>query len=171
MWVHKIFEWYLLVCIAACFVALLLVLAAPASAVCPNRSTWPACTIVFDDTDTAQEKHDASEAAIPPECAYIEDPVTDEDFFTLWRAPAALTITEIYCEVTGGTSVLLDLEVDDGTPTGVNGSNITCTTSGVADSTLGGDDGMADGDRLDLALSTVTGSVDSLSVCWEFTLD
>lgn len=104
-------------------------------------------------------------------CAYIEDPVTAEEFYTIWRAPAAVTVTEIYCEATGGTSVALDLEVDDGTPTGVNGSDITCTTSGVTDSTFAGDATLADGNRLDLDFGTVTGSVDAISVCWEYTYD
>jgi hypothetical protein len=104
-------------------------------------------------------------------CFYVEDPVTDEEFLTLWRAPAAVTATEIYCEATGGTSVALDIEVDDGTATGVNGSNITCTTAGVTDSTFAGDTTFADGDRLDLDFGTVTGSVDAIAICMEYTYD
>jgi hypothetical protein len=115
------------------------------------------------DVDAELKTHD--------HCITIADPATDDEWYTVWRAPTAITITEIYCEVTGGTSVAADFEVDDGTPTGVNGSDITCSTSGVTDSSLAGDTGMADGDRLDLDFGTVTGTVTQISACIEYTID
>ena len=72
--------------------------------------------------------------------------------------------------MTSGTRSGERLEIDDGTPAAVNGSAITCDASEL-DSTLAGDTGMADGDRLDLDLGTVTGSVTQLSVCFEYTID
>lgn len=115
---------------------------------------------------------DESPAGIADEeCWYLEDPVTDEELYTVWRAPVALTVDELYCEVTGGTSVEADLEIDDGTPTGINGSVITCTTSGVTDGTLAGDVNAAAGDRIDIDLGTVTGTVTSFSICMKYTHD
>ena len=106
---------------------------------------------------------------VPPHCISIADPVTDDEWYAIWYTDTAVTIQSIYCEVTGGTSVVLDLEVDDGTPTGVNGSGITCTTSGVTDSTLAGDDAMIATETMDLDMGTVTGSVTQLSVCFTMT--
>ena len=104
-------------------------------------------------------------------CIYIEDPVTAEQFETVWRAPTAVTAVEIYCEATGGTSVGFDFNVDDGSPAGINGSDIVCTTSGVTDSTFAGDTTLADGDRLDIDIGTVSGTVDAISFCLEYTID
>jgi len=110
----------------------------------------------------------AAHGFVDTKCTYIEVPVTDEEFESIWRAPVALTIDEIWCEADAGT-VLADLEVDDGSPTGVNGSDITCDApDGEADSALGGQATMVAGDRLDLDLGTVTTAV-KLSVCWTFT--
>lgn len=114
----------------------------------------------------------AAHAAAPDEvCFYVEDPVTDEQLETVWRAPNALTLTEIYCEATAGTTVAFDFNVDDGTPAGVNGSDVSCTTSGTTDSSLGGDTSMAAGDRLDIDVGTVTDSVEAISFCLGYTTD
>lgn len=114
----------------------------------------------------------AKTSDIPSElCKVIEVPASDEEFYTIWRAPRAATLTGIFCEVSTETSVAFDFEVDDGTPAGVNGSDITCTTSGVEDTSLGGDTAMAAGDRLDIDLAAVTGDVDLFSACLRYTLD
>ena len=106
---------------------------------------------------------------VPPHCISIADPATDDEWYSIWYTDTAVTIRSIYCEVTGGTSVVLDLEIDDGAITGVNGSGITCNTSGVTDSTLGGDTAMASTNKMDLDMGTVTGTVTQLSVCWTMT--
>jgi len=59
---------------------------------------------------------------------------------------------------------------DDGTPDGVNGSDITCTTSGVTDGTLGGTTAFAIGHRLDIDVGAVTGST-SVSFCLNYSID
>jgi hypothetical protein len=111
-------------------------------------------------------KYDTFEHCVP-----MASPTATEEWYTVWRAPTAITITEIYCEVTGGTSIDFDFEVDDGTPTGVNGSDITCTTSGTTDSTLAGDTGMAAGDRLDIDFGTEVGTNTQGSFCIVGTID
>lgn len=97
---------------------------------------------------------------------WFEDPVAADDFETIWVAPIALTITKIHCE--SDQTVVFDLEIDDGSPAGVNGSDITCTTF-ATDSSLGGDTSMAAGDRLDLALTSVSGTPTFVSISFEFT--
>ena len=94
-----------------------------------------------------------------------------EDFNSIWRAPAALTITEIYCEVTNGTSVAFDF-VNRGVG-GVNGSDVTCDTAGTTESSLGGGAALsvADGGLIDVNLGTVTGAVDAVSLCFEYNYD
>lgn len=99
---------------------------------------------------------------------YIEDPVAADDLQTIWVAPLACTITKIHYE--SDQTVVFDLSNDDGTPTGVNGSDITCTTF-ATDSTLAGDTAMAAGDRMDLAITSVSGTPTWFSVTWEGTYD
>lgn len=99
---------------------------------------------------------------------WFETPTAADDFKTIWVAPLAVTITKIHCE--SDQTVVFDLSNDDGTPIGVNGSDITCTTF-ATDSVLAGDTLMAAGDRLDLALTSVSGTPTWFSVSWEFTLD
>jgi len=98
---------------------------------------------------------------------YIEDPLTNEDFFSIWRAPAAVTITEIYCEATSGTSVLFDF-ANGGIA--VNGSEISCTTIGTTDSSLSGAVTVLESGLIDANLGVVTGSVDAVSLCFEYTI-
>lgn len=99
---------------------------------------------------------------------YFEDPTAADDFNTLFVAPIALTITKIHCE--SDQTVNFDLQIDDGTPADVNGSDIACTTF-ATDSSLAGDTTMAAGDRLDLALTSVSGTPTWVSISWEFTYD
>ena len=106
---------------------------------------------------------------VPPHCWQAADPATDDEWYSIWYTDVAVTIESIYCEVTGGTSVALDLEIDDGAITGVNGSNITCTTSGVLDSTLAGDTAMAATNKMDVDMGTVTGTVTQVVVCFTMT--
>lgn len=117
-------------------------------------------SITTDDTEAALETEVA--------CAYIETPAV-EVLETVWWAPVAVTITSIYCETDAGT-VGLDLQNDDGTPAGVNGSDISCAASGTTDSTFAGDATLAQADRLDIDINSVATAV-QVSVCWRYTYD
>ena len=101
---------------------------------------------------------------------YFESPVAADDFKTIWANTlgSGVTITKISCE--SDQTVNFDLQVDDGSPTGVNGSDIACTTF-ATDSTLAGDTTMADGERLDLAISSVSGTPTWVSITFTFTKD
>lgn len=96
------------------------------------------------------------------------DTITGTDSIqSLWRAPAAITITEVWCETDTGT-VSADLQIDDGSPADIMGADLVCDTSGETDSSsLTGS--MADGDRLDLAITSVASSPTRLTFCAEYT--
>lgn len=90
-----------------------------------------------------------------------------DDIKTVFRAPVALTITEVYCETTTGT-VTMDVQIDDGTPADVMGSDLACDSSGETDNTsLTGS--MAAGDRLDFAITSVATNPTGLAVCIVYT--
>jgi hypothetical protein len=112
----------------------------------------------------------ASTAAMKTEskCAWIEDPAV-EVMEVVFRAPVAVTITEIYCETDAGT-VGLDLQNDDGTPTGVNGSDISCASGGTSDTSFAGDAALAQNHMLDIDINSVT-TATQVSVCWRYTYD
>lgn len=98
------------------------------------------------------------------------DTIADsDDVQSLWRAPAAITITEVWCETDTGT-VNMDLQIDDGTPADVMGTDLVCASTAVSDSS-GLTGAMADGDRLDLAITSVASSPTRLTVCAEYTYD
>lgn len=92
-----------------------------------------------------------------------------DDIQSVYRAPAALTITEVWCETDVGT-VTMDVQIDDGTPADVMGVDLVCDTTGEADSTsLTG--GMADGDRLDWLIASVATAPKRVTVCIEYDFD
>jgi len=101
---------------------------------------------------------------------YIELPVSAEQLESFWRAPVAVTVTEIWGETDAGT-VGFDINIDDGTPLGINGSDISAAVStGTADSTFANSASVAAGDRLDLDVGTVTTAV-RLSIMITYTVD
>ena len=106
-------------------------------------------------------------ARVHAPCYRLDGPVAGETLETIWTAPYAGRIVEVTCDATGANSqALFDLQVDDGTPAllGVPGS---CATA-VATFTPASGATMAKGDRLDLVLGDIVGSVSRLSVCWVF---
>lgn len=99
---------------------------------------------------------------------WLSTPTANDDLKTLWVAPVGITITSISCE--SDQTVNFDLEIDDGSAAGVNGSDIACTTF-ATDSSLAGDTTMAAGDRLDLNISSVSGSPTWVSITYTYTKD
>lgn len=138
-----------------------------ASTVATGETSTGGDHITLDGTDLDLD----AEVITHQGCVVIKDMATDKEYYTIWRAPVALTIVEIYCEVTGGTDWDLDLEIDDGTPASVNGSDIACDTSGVTDGTLAGDVTMAVGDRLDIDSAELVGNVTQAAICIKWTVD
>ncbi len=112
-------------------------------------------------------------AATFEECMVLYAPSAEvqatDDVQTVWRASAALTLTEVFCETDTGT-VTMDLQIDDGTPADVMGADLVCDATGESDS-AGLTGGMADGDRLDFLITSVATNPTRLTVCVEYTYD
>jgi len=102
-------------------------------------------------------------------CIYFEDPTASDDFNSIWRNSSAsnYTMTEMWCE--SDQTVNLDLQIDDGTPADVNGSDLSCTSSEAEDTSLSGDTTLATNEELDLAITSVSGTPTWVSVCWTYT--
>ncbi len=107
---------------------------------------------------------------IDTKCIYWEDPTAADDFQSVWTTNGfAATITKIWCE--SDQTVNMDLAVDSGTVNDVNGSDLICDSTPAEDETMGGDATMADGDRLDFAVTSVSGTPTWASICWTYTID
>ncbi len=107
------------------------------------------------------------------ECFVVYRPVDEiqntDDIDSFWRASAALTLTEVWCETDTGT-VNMDLAIDDGSREDVMGTDLVCASTAVSDSTgLAGN--MAAGDRLDLLIASVATNPTRLSVCVGYDYD
>ena len=89
---------------------------------------------------------------------WFEDPTADDDFNNIFENDFGvdLTIIEISCE--SDQTVNLDLQVDDGTPSDVNGTDIACVTAGVDDVSFAGDTTVSDNESVDLAITSVSGT-------------
>jgi hypothetical protein len=102
-------------------------------------------------------------------CIYIEDPTADDDLQSLWTPNGfAVTITKVWCE--SDQTVDMDLQIDDGTPADVMGTDLVCASTPVEDE-AGLTGAMADGDRLDLVVTSVSGTPTWVSICWTYTSD
>ncbi len=101
---------------------------------------------------------------------WFEDPTAADDFKSIWIVRGfAATLTKIWCE--SDQTVTMMLQVDDGTPADVDSVDLVCITTPDTDDALNGDVTMADGDRLDLDLVSVSGTPTFVSIMWTFTKD
>jgi hypothetical protein len=95
------------------------------------------------------------------------------DVQSIWRAPQAVTITEMWCQTDKG-EISMDLQIDSGTLANVAGVDLNCDSTGVADnSSLNGS--MSAGNTLDIAISSVaivqadrSDTPERLTVCFEY---
>lgn len=89
---------------------------------------------------------------------WFEDPTADDDFQSIFENDFGkdLTIIEISCE--SDQTVNLDLQVDDGTPADVNGTDLVCNSTGVDDISFAGDSTISDNETVDLAITSVSGT-------------
>jgi hypothetical protein len=100
------------------------------------------------------------------ECIWIEYPVATDDLKSIWANKTAnnFLITEIWGE--SDNTVNFDLQIDDGTPADVNGTDISPASGEAEDTTLSGDTTLAAGEELDLAITSVSGVPTWVSICW-----
>lgn len=101
------------------------------------------------------------------QCYWLEDPLATDDRQSIWTVNGfAATITKMWCE--SDQTVNMDLQIDDGTPADVNGTDLVCDSTPAEDEAMGGDATMADGDRLDFAITSVSGTPTWVSMCWTY---
>lgn len=119
---------------------------------------------ITDDTITHADIADSDQATTM--CIYIEDPTADDDLASIWANKTAndFLLTEIWAE--SDQTVAFDLQVDDGTPADVNGTDITPAAGEAEDTSLSGDTTVAAGEELDLVVTSVTNTPTWVSICW-----
>lgn len=102
-------------------------------------------------------------------CIWFENPTADDDFKSIWANKTAgdITLTEIWAE--SDQTVAFDLQIDDGSPADVNGTDITPAAGEAEDTSLSGDTTLAAGEELDLAITSVSSDPTWVSICWTFT--
>ncbi len=100
-------------------------------------------------------------------CLYFENPVATDDFQSIWYSVQPATITKIWAE--SDQTVTFMLQVDDGSPSDVDTVDLAPAAGTATDTSLDGDTSLATGDRLDLAVTSVSGTPTWCSICWEFT--
>ena len=103
------------------------------------------------------------------ECIYIEDPTADDDLQSIHRnsTSSAWTITEIWAE--SDQTVNFDLQIDDGTPADVNGTDISPAAGEAEDTSLSGDTTLGVDEELDLVVTSVANTPTWVSICWTYT--
>lgn len=103
------------------------------------------------------------------ECVYLEDPTAADDLQSLDANKTAgdWTLTEIWGE--SDQTVNFDLQIDDGTPADVNGTDISPAAGEAEDTSLSGDVTLAAGEELDLAITSVSGTPTWVAICWTYT--
>jgi hypothetical protein len=104
------------------------------------------------------------EAVTDSKTIYFEDPTAADDFKGIWHNDGGkdFTISEITCE--SDQTVNMDLQVDDGTPADVNGADLVCDSTPANDASMGGDAVVADGESLDLVITSVSGTPTWVSI-------
>lgn len=119
---------------------------------------------IADDTITHADIADSDQASTM--CIYFEDPTADDDFKSIWANKTAndFLLTELWAE--SDQTVNLDLQVDDGSPADVNGTDISPAAGEAEDTSLSGDTTVAAGEELDLAITSVSGTPTWVSICW-----
>ncbi len=96
-----------------------------------------------------------------------------DDQPSIWvnRLGQGIHITEIWCEADAGSPVI-NLQKDDGTPSNILSSNLTCSTSGASSNSFTvGEDAVANGDRLDHVTVTAGATAKRITVNVKYTLD
>ena len=89
-----------------------------------------------------------------------------DDFKSIWRAPQAVTITEVWAE--SDQTVNFDLQEDDGSPADILGTDLS-PAAGEASTTTISDAAIASESEIDLVITSVSGTPTWVSICWTYT--
>lgn len=98
-------------------------------------------------------------------CFTLESPADADDNVPLWSPNKAITITDMYCRVQGGTSAVITLS--DGTNAL---DSLTCDTSGVADDGSIANNTFTANEKVEFDTGTVTGTVTWVNYCFTYTI-
>jgi hypothetical protein len=120
---------------------------------------------IADGPHTTIPKHSFCETIYAP-TVFIAN---TNDIPSIWRAPAAITITEVWCE-SDETATTIQLQKDDGTATNMLSTNEACD-GGATTGFVSGENSLADGDRLDYLTVAISNSPTRVTVCVEYTFD
>jgi hypothetical protein len=106
-----------------------------------------------------------SELYTDTKCIWFENPTADDDFKSIWRSSQAITFTKIWAE--SDQTVNFNFQEDDGTPADILSSDLS-PAAGTASSTTFSDASFAADSRLDLTITSVSGTPTWLSACWTY---
>ncbi len=106
------------------------------------------------------------EAVTDTKCIWFEDPTDADDFKSIWANKTAndFLFTTIWGE--SDQTVSFDLQVDDGTPADVSGTDIVPTAGEAENGSLSGDTTLAADEELDLIITSVSDTPTWVSICW-----
>ncbi len=101
---------------------------------------------------------------------YPASPVDTDDNKSIWtnRTGKTLTITDLWCE--SDQTVTMMPQVDDGSAADMDSVDLVCVSTPDTDTALDGDATVADGDRIDIATTSVASTPTWASVCMTGTL-
>jgi len=105
-----------------------------------------------------------AETYTEPVCFRITSP-TGTDFQSAWvnRTGFTFTVSDLWCE--SDQTVNTMLQVDDGTPADMDSVDLACISTPDTDSALDGDATVANGDRVDIDVASVSGTPTWVSIC------
>lgn len=141
-----------------------------------NADAAPTCSTVSTAMVSAALKTDTRCFTIGSATAGSPALVDGDDQPTIWsnRTGGGVTLTEVCCEHNSGTAPIVQLQKDDGSPTDMLSTNLTCNTSlasGCTTSFVSGENAMANATNLDFKMVTAGGAATSVSVCRTYTTD
>lgn len=105
--------------------------------------------------------------------SFVLESPADADAFLFWKAESAITITDIHCIVSGGTSAVIDIQECSATGTTCTtvDATITCDTDGAEDDGTLTNGAVDLNDWINLDVGTVTGTVSYVTVEAIYTVD
>lgn len=104
-------------------------------------------------------------------CVRFESPTAADDMKSIWINDSAngFTVTKLWCE--SDQTVTTMLQVDDGSPADMDGTDLVCISTPDTDTSLDGDATVAAGDRLDIDVASVASTPTWVTICWTGTYD
>ena len=124
-----------------------------------------------DDPGSRGEDIDLDSEIYTKEIGMVVETPADADSFLVWKAPYALTITDIDCITGAATSAVIDIQecTSAGASCTTVDATITCDSDGAADDGTLTNGAIDSGDWIKLDIGTVTGTVGHVAVTVKYT--